>query len=171
MGRWRLLKHGAQTDEPCGQSGRRPRQGTEREGRVGGGGADGFIVGWAEKLFDVYSRHQRQRRNSGTRAMSLGKQKEKKEPGTIYMQPCVLWHLDGAREAAGASLTPTRQLGKDNNNIQDWTFVAARTRRSQANLYVKAPAAAAPRRMQNVLATFDPSSPEGAVGSSPGIPG
>lgn len=80
-----------------------------------GGGADGFIVGGAEKPFDVYSRHERQRRSSGTRTMSAKKRekkKKKREPGTIYMQPCALWPLDAAQEAAGASLAPTRQLGK-----------------------------------------------------------
>lgn len=105
VGRRRPLEHGAQTGKPCGQSGRRPSQGTER-----GGSGEGQMAsssgGQKNPLMSIHGMKD----NGG--AAEQGPCRRKQEPGTIYMQPCALWPLDAAQEAAGASLAPTRQLGK-----------------------------------------------------------
>lgn len=112
VGRRRLLKHGAQTGKPCGQSGRRPSQGTEC-----GGSGEGQMAsssgGQKNPLMSIHGiKDNGGAAEQGPCRRISKKKKKKQEPGTIYMQPCVLWPLDAAQEAAGASLAPTRQLGK-----------------------------------------------------------
>lgn len=145
MGRRRLLKHGAQTGKPCGQSGRRPSQGTERGGS--GGGADGFIIGGAEKPFDVYSRHQRQRRSSGTWTMSAKKRekKKRKKTGARNDLHAAVRVVAFGRSTGGSRgfISSNQAARKANNIIQDWMFVAngrvlaLRAGRSHGNLTLK----------------------------------